>query len=331
MKIEIKYNPATVFTSAAINGVLNNENDIYNFIFPVKNYPLECWINKNGSWAGIARNISDISRGDDLNIVFTGRKVDFEDFKSAIDNYEWVQRVDVCFIEHGSDYCKLLELLLEAAEQIQKINFNGCMTWDILRKCDALKKVFMKRKPFVKEIYTANELTAIIPEQGYTYVVYDTALESFSDLEKLFRLPTSMLVPADSIICIFKEKEKMENFKSYASALNSKIVFSCDKKNIERIYKKYSEPVEVQYVFDILEKIYNNLKKLQSEEDINDRLTKLNMNVNAFNDDTFEEKREELICEKKWLKENNNNITSFIEAMGKVDKPFWEDGGIISG
>lgn len=322
MKIEIKYNPAAIYTSAAINGVLNKENDIYNFIFPVKSYPLQCWINKHGSWAGIARNISDISRGDDLNIVFTGRKIDFDDFKLAIDNYGWIQKVDVDYIEQISDYSKLLELLQKAAEQIQKISFNVCMTLDIIKKCDALKKSFMEEKTFVKEIHNVNELTATMPEQGYTYVVYDTALESFDDFEKLLRLPASMLVPADSIICIFNEIEKMENFKSYAYALNSSIVFSINKENIDRIYKKYSEPVKAQYVFDILEKIHNNLNKLQSEQDINDRIMKLNMNINAFNDDAFEEKREELISEKKWLKENNNNITSFIEIMKKAENYF---------
>lgn len=330
MKIEIKYNPAAVYTNAAINGVLNNENDIYNFLFPVKNYPFQCWLNKNGSWAGIARNIKDISRGDDLDIIFTGRKIDFEDLKAAIDNYEWAQKVQVSFVEQKSDYGKLLELLQEAFEQVKKINFNEHITWDILKKCDALKKSFMEKKTFVKEIYNVKELAGIIPEQGYTYVVHDTSLESFDDFEKLLRLPSSMLVPADSIICIFKEKEKMENFKSYASALDSQIIFSLSRDSIEKIYNKYSEPVEVQYVFDTLQKIYNNLNKLQSEEDINDRIIKLNMNVNAYNDDSFEAKREELIGEKKWLKENKNNITSFIEAIKKVDKLFCEYGGVIN-
>jgi hypothetical protein len=331
MKIEIKYNPSAVYTSAVINGVLNKENDMYNFIFPVKKYPLQCWINKNGSWAGIASNIRDISRGDDLNIIFTGRKIDYEDFKGAIDNYGWIQKVDVSFIERVSDYERLLKLLHEASVKLEKINFSDCSTWDIIKRCEALKKSFMEKKTFVKEIYNKNELAAIIPELGYTYVVHDTALEAFSDFEKLLRLPASMLVPADSIICIFKAKDKMENFKSYASALNSQIRFSLKEEETQKIYKKYSEPAKVQYIFDIFEEIYGSLKKLQTEEDLNDRLVKLNMNAKAFDDDTFEKKREELIGGKKWIKENKDNISSFIEAMKKVHKLPLENGGITGG
>jgi hypothetical protein len=327
MKVEIRYNPAAVNTDAAINEVKNDENDIYSFIFPVKNYPLQCWINKNSSWAGISKSISDISRGDDLNIVFDGRRVDFLDFKYAIDNYEWSQRVEVCFTEKSTDYGRLLGLLKEAAGLMLNIKISNCLVWDTLKRCDTLKQRYIQIKSYIREIHNINELKAIVPELGCTYIIYETALGSFEDFEKLLVLYSSMLVPMDSIMCVFSENERMQNFTSYAMALNCTIMFSLNKEDAMGIYKKYSEPVEAHYRLNILQEILCNLKKLYSERDIDDRLVELKMNYDNSDDNLFEKKREELIHLKKWRKDNNSDISSFIIAMEAVEKMLAEGGG----
>lgn len=319
MKVEIRYNPAKVSTRVVINGVENKEDDVYDLIFPVKNYPMQSWLYKNGSWTGIAKNFSDIARGDDLLMVFTGRTIDYEDFRTAIYSYNWFQKVDIIHEEQEVDYSNILKQLKVAVEHMMKIDFDSCTSWDLIKKCKAIKEELQPEKKFINEIHSFHEMMAASPETGNIYVIYDSAITAFNDFDKLIGLSSSMLLPPDSIVCIFKDAERMEDFKSYANVMNSGIRFSLNKDMIKALYKKYSEPAEAQYFYDSMMKLYSYIKKLSSEKEIDDRIRELNWDFNAYSDDILEQKRDELIRRKKWLKNNRQSISLFTETMGKVE------------
>ena len=87
MKIEIIYNPYLIQTDVMIDG--KPVDDAYSALFPVRNYPLQSWLDKNGSWAGCGATFAAIARGEKLSILFHGRQEDFDDFQERIYAYPW--------------------------------------------------------------------------------------------------------------------------------------------------------------------------------------------------------------------------------------------------
>ena len=312
MRIDIKYDPATVHTEATINGIVNDKKDIYSFIFPVKDYPLQCWIHKNGSWKGITKYINDIARGDDLEVVFQGRKVDFEDFKGVIEEYSWQQDLKVKFAEKVLEYEKAAETLQMTSEELELLDFDSVSGIDNITKCIQLKNRIKQIEPYKREIHNIDKIFDTEPKRGYTYLVHEEALRSFDDMEKLVRLYQTMMVPADGILCWFHDLEKMKNYKSYGEAMNCQVCCSDEINDFEQVYEKYSKPVAVYELYLLHHQILKTVEKFQSEADIQYRIDELKKYVM---DEATEKKREELIHYKKWILKNQNNISNYRKIM----------------
>ncbi len=312
MRIDIGYDPAAVHTDAAINGIVSDNKDIYSFIFPVKDYPLQCWIYKNGSWKGIAKYISDIARGDDLEIVFQGRELDFKDFKKIIDEYPWQQELKITFAEKAVEYGKAEKMLQTASAELELLEFAPVPGIDTIAKCIQLKNRLAQIGEYKREIHNIDKIFDTEPERGYTYLVHEEALKSFEDIEKLVRLYQTMMVPADGILCLFHDTVKLQKFKSYAEAMNCQVCCSEEISDFEHVYEKYSKPVAVYELYRIHHQLWKTVEKLQSEEDIQYRIDELK---NYVMDEATERKREELIRYKKWLLKKQGNIANYKKIM----------------
>ena len=70
MKIELWYDAAAQETDILINDVPVEKNDVYGFLYPVRNYPIQSWLYPNGSWKGIEYQITDLARDEDVDLVF---------------------------------------------------------------------------------------------------------------------------------------------------------------------------------------------------------------------------------------------------------------------
>ncbi len=312
MRIDIRYDPATIHTQAAINGVVSDKKDIYSFIFPVKDYPLQCWIYKNGSWRGIAKYMKDIARGEDLEIVFEGRNLDFVDFKSVIEGDFWQQEVKLTFVEKTLEYEEAAKILQKALAELELIHFDSAPKIDHITKCIQLKGQLQRMEPYKREIHNLDRLFDTEPRSGYTYLVHEEALKSFEDINKLVRLNQTMMIPADGILCLLRDPEKLQNFKAYAEAMNCQIFCTSEINDFEQIYEKYSKPVAVYEMYRHHFQIRSAFEKLQSEADIQDRIDELKHYVM---DEATEKKREELIHYKKWIIKYQDNIANYTRIM----------------
>jgi hypothetical protein len=312
MRIDIRYDPATIHTEATINGIVSDKKDIYSFIFPVKDYPLQCWIYKNGSWKGITKYMKDIARGEDLEIVFHGRKLDFTDFKSVIDEDSWQQDVKVTFVEKTLEYEEAAKVLQKASAELELVHFYSAPKIDNITKCIQLKIQLEQMETYKREIHNLDRLFDTEPRSGCTYLVHEKALKSFEDIDKLVRLYQTMLIPADGILCLFRDPEKLQNFKAYADAMNCQVYCTDEINDFEQIYEKYSKPVAVYELYRLHLQIQKAFEKLQSETDIQDRIDELKQYVM---DKATEMKRDELIHYKKWIVKQQDNIANYLRVM----------------
>ncbi len=84
MKIEISYDPIRPYTFATIDGKPVSRSDIYGFLYPVRGYVLQTWLNPSGSWRGLKNELTDLTREEPSEIVFRGRETDYSDFERAV-------------------------------------------------------------------------------------------------------------------------------------------------------------------------------------------------------------------------------------------------------
>ena len=76
MKIELWYDAVAQETDIRVNDIAIEKNDVFGFLYPVRNYPLQSWIYPNGSWKGIEYQIEELARGEEVALTFHGRKWD---------------------------------------------------------------------------------------------------------------------------------------------------------------------------------------------------------------------------------------------------------------
>lgn len=86
--IEISYNPYKMVTKMLINQVDVCQNQSYEKFkdFIENEIPLQTWIEpiEYRDWAGFVNEISDPETNDEVKVIFSGRKIDFDDLKRAI-------------------------------------------------------------------------------------------------------------------------------------------------------------------------------------------------------------------------------------------------------
>lgn len=87
--IEIHYNPYKMKTTMYIEGIDVCQSSDYSSIreFIENSIPLQTWIEPIPylNWNGFVDEISDPENNDEVHIIFSGRKIDFQDLQHAID------------------------------------------------------------------------------------------------------------------------------------------------------------------------------------------------------------------------------------------------------
>lgn len=86
--IEISYNPYKMVTKMLIDGIDVCQNDSYDKFkeFIENEIPLQTWIEPISylDWQGLVNEVSDPDYNDEVKLVFSGRKIDFDDLKRSI-------------------------------------------------------------------------------------------------------------------------------------------------------------------------------------------------------------------------------------------------------
>ena len=85
MKIEFWYDPVNPETMLKLEDRWLDKDDIYGFLYSVQSLPLQNWLYASGSWPGLKAHLSDLTRGEELTLIFFGRECDFEDLKTCLE------------------------------------------------------------------------------------------------------------------------------------------------------------------------------------------------------------------------------------------------------
>lgn len=111
-KIEISYNPYKMKTKMKIDGVdvcqSSDYSDIKKFI--EQGTPLQTWIEPITylGWDGFVNEISDPENNDEVGIIFSGRKIDFQDLQRAIEEQN-AKRSERTRVRYHYEHKKVLD------------------------------------------------------------------------------------------------------------------------------------------------------------------------------------------------------------------------------
>lgn len=84
MDIELWYDPIMPKTSLKIDGKWQDSNDVYGFLHPVNIHILQTWLYESSSWSGLEKQFRDLLGGEQADIIFHGRQIDFVDLSTCL-------------------------------------------------------------------------------------------------------------------------------------------------------------------------------------------------------------------------------------------------------
>lgn len=233
MKIQIEYNPYKMKTKLYINGKNFKDNASYNNKF--KDYidneiPLQTWIEPTGERKGFIEALVPDDDNDILDIEFTGRKIDYDDFKRSLNaqnnERKLKYKVKLNFKEPKIIYedDKMWEKVQEVAKAVKTDRFKKLVDE---RKGENLKAAYEKFPDDYKEA-EENEFNILFVG------LYSSGKSTI--LNALIRhdiLPTAQTTCTDRI-CKIKHNEKLKKNQIKLVYQNNKYNFDTDEKCLEK-------------------------------------------------------------------------------------------------
>lgn len=228
MKIELWYDAVVQETDILINNIPVEKNDIYGFLYSVRNYPIQSWLYPTGSWKGIEYQLTDLARDEHIDLVFNGRKCDFEDLQNCLCKN---QNINLSFIEW--DICQRYDELFSKLLSTLKSND------DIINaSLSAILPDFEHNVNFgssdseldwAYNIYNDDDLLNFNNDHGYRCCyVHDSYFTAYEKLHDLLTLTRSLEIPADAIFCFFKDNQTKNDYQYYANAYKKMSFSFCE-------------------------------------------------------------------------------------------------------
>lgn len=255
MKVELWYDPVYSETKIRLNGYWQKNTDIYGFLYPVIRYPLQTWLERSGSWQGLYRQLEELSRGEETELIFHGREEDFSDIEDALE-------------ENKGIYLKFSR-------------------WDMLQAYeDRLKeaeKLFAHGEKEEERWYFEAKDESGVKEAEYTeypcILIYEEAVNSYERLSELEKLTSALKRPVDSICCIVEGEEKRRMLARYAGMfpkLRFRFLAAADKEALLEVYKKYGKPYQIKKrLFRAEEELLRIEEKCQNYTELKEKIQTL--------------------------------------------------------
>lgn len=212
MKVELWYDPVRIETQVCVNGQWQEESDIYTFLYPVRQYTLQTWLNAAGTWPGLIQQMNDIARGEEIKLEFHGRDVDY---------------IDLCSVVEKMDMLKLTFCLWDTLEvYFNKIEFVKKSIYEMKKELGSNTEIdisvaLLKKEPEEKEwlvvIHSDQDLHKAEKDDRICCVVLSDVLDTYERLDQMERLTRSMRRPMDAICCCFQDAVLMDSFVRYAT------------------------------------------------------------------------------------------------------------------
>lgn len=216
MNIELWYDSVAQETDIKVNGKPVEKNDIFGFLYPIRNYPLQNWLYSDGSWSGFEYQLTDLAREEEVNIVFHGREVDFRDLEECLKNNE---KFHTEFCEW--DICKKYDILLDnlvkrlkendvwLKKQMNSVNIKSNYKLDFNIDTNDCK--------WYCDIYDDSDFVqADDNKEKCCCYVHESFFTAYEKLNQLHRLTRSLKMPGDGIYCCFEDESKKNDYQYYA-------------------------------------------------------------------------------------------------------------------
>lgn len=283
MKIELWYDAVAQETDILINGVPVEKNDVYGFLYPVRNYPIQSWLFPNGSWKGIAYQIIDLARDEAVNLVFHGRRCDFDDVcrclaeqkTIAVTFIEW----DVC-TRYNELFSKLLSTLMDHDSTIQKL----LSSLEIRPDYKTDFSLCQQGANWVCHIREESDLAKAADDRTVRCcIVHNSFLISYDKLYDLLGLTRSLRLPADAIFCCFDKEETKTEYAYYAHSFKRMGFHFCLENDdyAKKAEAKYGLPAIVKLKIEICGELSKQLSSAYSKikEDTQAEFHSLSKNI----------------------------------------------------
>lgn len=265
--IEIHYNPYKMKTTMRIEGIDVCQSSDYSSIkeFIEHNIPLQTWIEPIPylNWNGFVDEISDPENNDEVHIIFSGRKIDFQDLQYAIEAQN-AKRSEDTRVRYQYEHKKVLD------DKILSQNIE-----EVVRelKSDRFRKLVKQRKTQgLNEKYKDLDTNYKRAKENEFYIVFAGVYSSGKStlLNALIRhdvLPTSSQT-CTSKNCRIKHNPSLKNkialtcYDDDKNVVIPKQIFDTDKECAEEFLK--ISPVEETEI----QELYINVSTMELEVDL---------------------------------------------------------------
>ena len=323
MKIELIYDPVKPETLVCIDGKMTDRSDIYGFLYPVRHCLLQTWLMPSGSWSGLAWQLQELSRGEDMELFFYGRTEDFEDVQSALKD------MDGLFLQlHQADPLKKYDELFEQMDsQIalmldEHVQHNEKKTMadlfpETANQIESLRNIVPG--DWKRLICSESDFRQADQEELCCCIVSEAYMDSYEKLEKLRVLTRSLRRSQDMICCCVDEIEKRADFAHYAAQYEDlRVRFDSEETCLPILERKYGTAYQLRCRFRKYEGILALLNQCyELRESIEEKRTHLAKEKKKTMEQTRELERSKIILnwfdrKEPYLKKLNELVHSGI-------------------
>lgn len=321
MKIELNYDPVKPETMVRIDQKMIDKSDIYGFLYPVRHCLLQTWLYPSGSWSGLERQLRELSRGEEIELVFFGRSEDFEDIQAALKNMDKLT-LQLQHAEPTEKYHSLFEqldsqlaLLLDAHTESSEKKTLAEIFPETAKAAHSVQEKPLRSWMCIIE--TDDDFLQADQQELCCCIVHEMYLDSFEKIDKLNTLTRSMRRSQDMISCCFDNPEKKVDFAHYAAQYeNLKIRFSEEKDCVPLLRRKYGSTYDLRWKFLQYQQIVGIMNQcFEQREFIESRRTSLSKEKNRTYVQTRELEKSKIILnwfqrKAPYLAELNRLLTS---------------------
>lgn len=289
MIIELTYDPVGPDLIVKVDNQLADSGDIFGFLYPVRSCILQTWLEPSGSWPGLVRQLRELSRGEEIRLIFRGRKCDYDDLVRVVAPMNEVQLSFVPWEAVAKNQKRIQEIryslaqLLDAPAKQNQLTFpktkSGFMT-QFPEEAGRVQQLLKDSQPdWLARISSRQEFEEADQIPYQCCIVSGQFFDSYEQLEQLKKLTRSMRRSQDMICCCLADAQAYKDYAFYARQYgNMGFRFAAGDASKEKhaLYSKYGEAYELTWQLALFRKILAEIEKCYDQEaDLVARRTKL--------------------------------------------------------
>lgn len=224
MELELWYDPVQPETYVNLNGYLADRGDIYGFLYPVRRCLLQAWVIPTGSWNGLATQLLELARGEEIKLRFHGRNEDFGDMYEALCHMEqlklsfnewdtislWKDRLDQAEKHLNS----MLTQQIEDVESGDRNDKRGLFPDEAAQVSKLLSE---GEDEWMDTVESEADFFDACQQNGTCCLIKAPFLDSFERLTQLEQLTRSLRRTPDMLCCLLPAVEEQSAFAQHAA------------------------------------------------------------------------------------------------------------------